>query len=80
MYLFSFGTRPEIIKQFPLINEFKKRGIPYETLFTSQHKDLIDKFSNLIDEPTYILDGIFKKEQSLNFLVSKLIKKTDSII
>ena len=25
MYLFSFGTRPEIIKQFPLINEFKKR-------------------------------------------------------
>ena len=80
MYLFSFGTRPEIIKQFPLINEFKKRGIPYETLFTSQHKDLIDKFSNLIDEPTYILDGIFKKEQSLNFLVSKLIKKTESII
>ena len=75
-----FGTRPEIIKQFPLINEFKKRGIAYETLFTSQHKDLIDKFSNLIDEPTYILDGIFKKEQSLNFLVSKLIKKTESII
>ena len=66
MYLFSFGTRPEIIKQFPLINEFKKRGIPYETLFTSQHKDLIDKFSNLIDEPTYILDGIFKKYLRIN--------------
>tara|TARA_X000001036_G_scaffold439928_1_gene493162 strand:- start:5694 stop:6731 length:1038 start_codon:yes stop_codon:yes gene_type:complete len=80
MYLFSFGTRPEIIKQFPLINEFKKRGIPYETLFTSQHKDLIEKFSNLIDEPTYILDGIFKKEQSLNLLVSKLLKKAESII
>lgn len=80
MYLFCFGTRPEIIKQFPLINEFKKRSIPFETLFTGQHKDLIDNFSNLIDEPTYVLDNIVKEGQSLNLLVSKLIKKTGDIL
>ncbi len=80
MYLFCFGTRPEIIKQFPLVNEFKRRKIPYETLFTSQHKDLIENFSSLIDEPTYVLDDIVEKGQSLNLLVSKLLKKTEGII
>ena len=80
MYLFCFGTRPEIIKQFPLINEFKKRNIPFKTLFTGQHKDLIDNFSNLIDEPTYVLEDIVKEGQSLNLLVSKLIEKTEGIL
>ena len=74
MYLFCFGTRPEIIKQFPLINEFKKRNLPFKTLL-GQHKDLIDNFSNLIDEPTYVLEDIVKEGQSLNLLVSKLIGK-----
>ena len=80
MYLFCFGTRPEIIKQFPLINEFKKRNLPFKTLFTGQHKDLIDNFSNLIDEPTYVLEDIVKEGQSLNLLVSKLIEKTEGIL
>ena len=55
------STRPEIIKQFPLVNEFKRRKIPYETLFTSQHKDLIENFSSLIDEPTYDIDCWYKE-------------------
>jgi len=38
MYLFCFGTRPEIIKQFPVMNEFKKRGLKFKTLFSGQHE------------------------------------------
>ena len=63
-----------------MINEFKKRNLPFKTLFTGQHKDLIDNFSNLIDEPTYVLEDIVKEGQSLNLLVSKLIEKTEGIL
>ena len=41
MYLISYGTRPELIKLFPLINKFKQENIPHITLFTGQHEDLI---------------------------------------
>ncbi len=41
MILLAFGTRPEYIKIDPLIKEFTKQGIPFKTLFTGQHKDLL---------------------------------------
>ena len=58
MFLFSFGTRPEIIKQFPLIQEMKKRKMPYKTLFTGQHEDLVKDFINLIGKPDYSFKNI----------------------
>ena len=72
MYLFCYGTRPEIIKQFPLIKEFKKRKIKYKTLFTGQHLDLVKDFYNLIGKPNYTLEDVLESGQSLNQLVSKL--------
>jgi UDP-N-acetylglucosamine 2-epimerase (non-hydrolysing) len=39
--IFSYGTRPEFIKVDPIIQEFKKRSLPYKVLFTGQHLDLI---------------------------------------
>ena len=75
MYLFCFGTRPEIIKQFPVIDEMKKRGIPYETLFSGQHEDLIKDFINLVGEPTYTFKNIIEHGQSLNLLMSKFAFK-----
>lgn len=77
MYLFCYGTRPEIIKQFPLIKEFKKRKIKYKTLFTGQHLDLVKDFYNLIGKPNYTLEDVLESGQSLNQLVSKIISKTD---
>lgn len=77
MYLFCYGTRPEIIKQFPLIKEFEERKIEYETLFTGQHKDLVKDFQDLINKPSYSLDGVLEPGQSLNLLVSKILSKTD---
>lgn len=40
MILLTYGTRPEYIKIKPLIDEMVKRGIPFKTLSTGQHKDI----------------------------------------
>ena len=80
MYLFCFGTRPEIIKQFPLIEEMKKRKIPYKTLFSGQHEDLIKDFIDLVGQPSYSFENIITHGQSLNRLVSKILEKTDKLL
>lgn len=80
MYLFCFGTRPEIIKQFPLIEEMKKRKIPYKTLFSGQHEDLIKDFIDLVGQPNYSLENIITHGQSLNRLLSKILEKTDQLL
>jgi UDP-N-acetylglucosamine 2-epimerase (non-hydrolysing) len=41
MILLAFGTRPEYIKIDPLVKEFKNQGVPFRTLFTGQHTDLL---------------------------------------
>jgi len=40
MILLTYGTRPEYIKIKPLIKEMTKRGLPFKTLSTGQHKDI----------------------------------------
>jgi UDP-N-acetylglucosamine 2-epimerase (non-hydrolysing) len=41
--LITYGTRPEFIKVKPVIDEFKKRGLEYKTLFTGQHDMISDQ-------------------------------------
>lgn len=41
MLAIVYGTRPEAIKLRPLTLELARRGIPFTTLFTGQHPDLI---------------------------------------
>lgn len=41
MILLVYGTRPEWIKIKPLIDEMEKQNLPFKTLFTGQHKDLV---------------------------------------
>jgi len=51
--LIAYGTRPEKIKLDPLMKEFKKRGIPFNTFFTGQHETLVDNKAaeiNFIEE------------------------------
>ena len=79
MFLICFGTRPEIIKLFPLILEFKSRNVPYKTLFTGQHKDLNKMFSNLIPSYDYEL-SVMNKNQSLNSLTSNILLQSEEII
>ena len=40
MILIAFGTRPEIIKLFPVVHALQRRGVPHRTLFTGQQTDL----------------------------------------
>ena len=80
MFLFSFGTRPEIIKQFPLIQEMNRRKIPYKTLFSGQHEDLIKDFIDLIGKPDYSFENIITHGQSLNRLVSKIVESSDKLL
>jgi UDP-N-acetylglucosamine 2-epimerase (non-hydrolysing) len=78
MYLFCYGTRPEMIKMFPLIDIFDKKTIPYKTLFSGQHKDLFEQFKNYLPTPDFIMETM-EKEQSLNKLSSKIFAQIDMI-
>ena len=78
MILLCYGTRPELIKLFPLVLELKKQCIDYETLFTGQHKHLIKEYKHLIDKPTYTFN-IFKKGQDLDNLYAKILRKCNKL-
>ena len=41
MFLICYGTRPELIKLFPVYNEFKnKNNFKLSVCFTGQHEEL----------------------------------------
>jgi UDP-N-acetylglucosamine 2-epimerase (non-hydrolysing) len=79
MILLSYGTRPEIIKLFPVINELKKQNVPYKTLFTGQHYELFDDFKEIIDSPDFIIEHLIKG-RNLNELTAHIIKNADPIL
>ena len=66
--IICFGTRPEIIKLFPIINELKNRNINFKTVFTGQHTDLYEDVKDLIPNPDYKL-SIMTHNQSLNDII-----------
>ena len=80
MYLFCYGTRPEIIKMFPLIRKFSEKNITFKTLFSGQHEDLFKQFSEIIPNPDYTLNNIMKHGQDLNQLSSKIMNNFNEII
>lgn len=75
MILVVYGTRPEFIKVKPLIDELTNENIPFKTLFTGQHKDLVtfkadfnldmvnytnNRLDNIINNCTFIPDKWFE--------------------
>lgn len=79
--LFIIGTRPELIKVFPIINYLK--GINYtnyKIVATGQHKDLLESYWNVFNiQPDYQLN-IIKKGQNLTLLTSKAILSIDELL
>lgn len=68
--LLAFGTRPEYIKIKPLIDKFDKENFSYKTLFTGQHKDLLndqkaDYHIEIIDDTNSRLDNIIKSTMTV---------------
>uniref|UniRef100_A0A6C0KLM4 UDP-N-acetylglucosamine 2-epimerase (non-hydrolyzing) n=1 Tax=viral metagenome TaxID=1070528 RepID=A0A6C0KLM4_9ZZZZ len=79
MYLICFGTRPELIKCIPIIQKFKEKNIPFKTLFTGQHEDLIKNFYKYINNPDFTFTNIMEHGQTLNELSSKILLKSNSL-
>ena len=65
--LLVFGTRPEAIKMAPLVKEFQKDVINFETkvCVTAQHREMLDQVLKLFDiKPDYDLN-LMKPGQDL---------------
>ena len=73
--LIIFGTRPEAIKMAPLVNEFKKDRVGYDTkvCVTAQHREMLDQVLDFFEiVPDYDLD-LMKPDQNLYSLTADII-------
>ena len=79
--LFIVGTRPELIKVFPIINCLKDKGnTNYRLVSTGQHKSLLKKYWTLFDiKPDYELE-IIHEGQDLSSLTAKAILEINKLL
>jgi UDP-N-acetylglucosamine 2-epimerase (non-hydrolysing) len=68
MILVTYGTRPEIIKLFPVVQALRKRGLPHRTLFTGQQTDLYEDVKDLVPPPDFTFAGLFSGKRKHNTL------------
>lgn len=78
MIAIVYGTRPEIIKLFPIVSELNKRGIKYKKIFTGQHPDLVSDISHLIGNHDIVIN--IDRTRDLNGLLSSVIKEISKYI
>lgn len=70
-----FGTRPEAIKMAPLVKEFQKNSVDFETIVcvTGQHREMLDQVLDIFDiKPDYDLN-IMKQGQDLYDVTSRVL-------
>lgn len=78
--LISFGTRPEIIKLYPIINELKKnKKFSVKLLNTGQHKELLDPFIKLFKLKINYKFKSLNKKQNLTVLSSKILVNLNTV-
>ena len=80
--LIIFGTRPEAIKMAPLVKEFQKNTIDFETkvCVTAQHREMLDQVLSFFDiTPDYDLD-LMKPNQNLYSLTGDIINGLKPIL
>lgn len=76
---FVFGTRPELIKIYPLYKYFLKKKTSITLINTGQHKELLQ---NTIEQLGVQVDfdlSILTKNSSLNFNTSEIVKKLNQL-
>lgn len=74
------GTRPEVIKLFPLLNEFDNHDV-FETFWisTGQHKEMLEGLYSYFNfRPDYSMD-LMVPNQTLSSLASKIIDECASL-
>lgn len=74
MILIAYGTRPEIIKLFPVINELRSRNLAFQTLFTGQQMDLYEDVKELVPAPDFSFCEYFSDENRHNTLGTSFVK------
>lgn len=70
-----FGTRPEAIKMAPLVKEFQKGSVNFQTIVcvTGQHREMLDQVLDIFDiKPDYDLN-IMKQGQDLYDVTSRVL-------
>lgn len=80
--LIVFGTRPEAIKMAPLVKEFLKFNIEFETkvCVTAQHREMLDQVLDFFSiVPDFDLD-LMKDGQTLYSLTSIIIEKMKEVL
>ncbi len=78
----TFGTRPELIKIAPVIQEFRKRSMDNHLVLvhTGQHDSLIEPLLTLFDiKPDFYLD-IMSKNSSLSNLTARALERLQALI
>jgi len=79
MILVIYGTRPEYIKIRPLLKQFREESILYKTLFTGQHKDLLDAELTEIDKADYVIDISPSLGNRLNDVVKSCLSTPEHV-
>lgn len=76
-----FGTRPDAIKLFPVINALKaQRKIVCEVLVSAQHREVLDQVLSISGiVPDYDLD-IMQPGQSLDALTARLLEAIGGVL
>ncbi|MEN3015010.1 MAG: UDP-N-acetylglucosamine 2-epimerase (non-hydrolyzing) [bacterium] len=79
-YCFVVGTRPELIKTAPVINEFKSQNLQTIVISTSQHKELLHTANQVFGiKFDYDLD-IMKPNQDLFDISINVLKKMSQVL
>ena len=74
------GTRPEVIKLAPMIQELHRRGIPHRFCFTGQHKEMVEGLFEFFQiEPDWDLN-LISDNPSMPQMLGLLTKKLQKII
>lgn len=76
-----FGTRPDAIKLFPVLNALKaQRKIVCEVLVSAQHREMLDQVLSISGiVPDYDLD-IMQPGQSLDALTARLLEAIGGVL
>lgn len=78
---FIFGTRPEVIKMYPVIQEAKKyaQWIEAKIILTAQHREMLDQMIKLFHIQPDIDLNIMKHGQSLSQINSLALLKLEEV-
>ena len=76
-----FGTRPEAIKMYPLVNELKKRkNINTVVCVTGQHRQMLDQVLDAFDvTPDYDL-SVMKEKQTLFDITTNILNSIKAVL